>query len=141
MAGPTPHPLSQILTRILSLSTDKITSFEMFWTGLDACLNCLQISKKLFCESMGILKIKLRSLSLSQLLLINPVLLIMHTIRYIINAQYKYDISNKCDNEVNLGSNWVCSYCLFENKCVKRCVQSHVSAHSPPCLRPNKKCL
>jgi hypothetical protein len=36
MAASTPHPLSHILTRIVSVNTEKITSFEIFGTGLVA---------------------------------------------------------------------------------------------------------
>jgi len=90
---------------------------------------------------MGILKVKLRSRSLPQLLLITPLLLIIHIIYYIINGQYNYNIYNKCHNEVNMGSKWGSCYFLFENKFVKPCVQSHVPAHSLPWRRPNKKYL
>ena len=65
----------------------------------------------------------------------------MYITRYVINAQYNYYISNKCDNEDNFGSSWGCCQFLFENKFVKRCVQSQVCAHSQPGRRPNKKYL
>ena len=45
-----------------------------------ACPNCVEISMKFFHVPVGILKIKIRSWSFTQLLLITALLLIMHII-------------------------------------------------------------
>jgi hypothetical protein len=63
---------------------------------------------------------------------------------YIINAWYNYYISNKGllverDIEENVAVPGRCCHILFEKKTVKRNVQCHVFAQSPPGRRPSDK--
>jgi hypothetical protein len=73
----------------------------------DACPNCLQISRRFFRVSMGILKSKM--VFKSVIIIINYCIIIIIHASYnsIINAQYNYYISNKglleaCNREENV---------------------------------------
>jgi len=87
---------------------------------------------------MGILKGKIRSWSLPQLLLITA-LLSMHNC--IMNSYYNCYISNKGLLEVAIGRKYGsilgCYHSLFKKKTVKRFVQCHLLVRSPPGRRPS----
>ena len=99
------------------------------------------IFEKIISHASGNLASKVRSLSLPYLLLLYRISVNNRYYNYLINAEYNYCISDKvlhdeCDKEDNEEVGGGCYHLLLEKKTVKRFVQSHVLAQSPPGPHP-----
>jgi hypothetical protein len=109
-----------------------------------ACPNSLQIGKKPFLLAQGNSEQHNKVLK-PFINIIHCCIIIINTYyNYINNAKYNYYIFNKCLlEECGKGENMAVTaaattFCL-NKKTVKRSVQCHVFAHSPPDRRPNDK--
>jgi hypothetical protein len=63
----------------------------------------------------------------------------------IINVRYNYTFANKdlleeCEKEENVAVTGGYYHFLFQKNIVKRFVQCHILAQSPPGMRPSDKC-
>jgi hypothetical protein len=91
--------------------------------------------KKLFRVPMRIFKGKIRYWSLPQIIMNYCIIMATKYYNFMTNPQCNYYISSR--NAIKCGSNCGCYYFLFKKKNVKRSVQCHVFARSPPDRRPN----